>query len=84
MKPLSRQSHKLVSLNQDLVIADVQLDVEKRTLTLPLEFVGDYVVYPECGVACSMEGSRGGTQLASSVCDAVSDDSDDKDSSLLM
>ena len=44
-----------MGLNQDWVSADVQLDVEKRTLTLPLEFVGDCVVFPECGAACSMK-----------------------------
>jgi len=55
MNSLSRHYHQLVGLNQDWVIADVQLDVEKRTLTLPREFVGDCVVCPECGAACSMK-----------------------------
>ena len=48
MNSLSRHYRQLVGLNQDWVIADVQLDVEKRTLTLPLEFVGDCLVCPEC------------------------------------
>ena len=55
MNSLSRHYHQLVGLNQDWVIADVQLDVGKRTLTWPLEFVGDCVVCPECGAACSMK-----------------------------
>ncbi|MFO0226285.1 MAG: transposase family protein [Planctomyces sp.] len=55
MNPLSRHYHQLVGLNQDLVIADVQLDVRNKTLTLPLEFVGDHVVCPECGATCSMK-----------------------------
>ena len=55
MDSLSRHYHQLVGLNQDWVIADVQLDVEKRTLTLSLEFVGDRVVCPECGAVCSMK-----------------------------
>jgi hypothetical protein len=41
MSLFSRHYHQLVGLNQDWVIADVQLDVRNRTLTLPLEFVGD-------------------------------------------
>ena len=55
MNLLSRHYHQLVGLNQDWVIADVQLDVRNKTLTLPLEFVGDHVVCPECGAACSMK-----------------------------
>ena len=55
MNPLSRHYHQLVGLNQDWVIADVQLDVRNKTLTLPLEFVGDHVVCPECGATCSMK-----------------------------
>ena len=55
MDSLSRHYHQLVGLNQDWVIADVQLDVENRTLTLSLEFVGDRVVCPECGAVCSMK-----------------------------
>ena len=55
MNPLSRHYHQLVGLNQDWVIADVQLDVRNKTLTLPLEFVGDHVVCPECGATSSMK-----------------------------
>ena len=55
MNPLSRRYHQLVGLNPDWVIADVQLDVRNRTLTLPLEFVGDHVVCPECVATCSMK-----------------------------
>ncbi len=55
MDSLSRHYHQLVGLNQDWVIADVQLDVENRTLTLSLEFLGDRVVCPECGATCSMK-----------------------------
>jgi transposase len=55
MNPQSRHYHELVGLNQDWVIADVQLDVRNKTLTLPLEFVGDHVVCPECGATCSMK-----------------------------
>ena len=55
MSPLSRHYSHLVGLNQDWVIADVQLDVRNQTLTLPLEFVGDRVVCPACGVACLMK-----------------------------
>ena len=54
MNPPSRHYHQLIGLNRDWIIADVQLDVRNRTLTLPLEFVGDHVVCPECGSACSM------------------------------
>jgi hypothetical protein len=54
MNPLPRHYHQLVGLNQDWVIADIQLDVRNKTLTLPLEFVGDHVVCPKCGAACSM------------------------------
>ena len=55
MNPLSRPYHQLVGLNQNWVIWDVLLDVQKRTLTLPLEFVGESVVCPECGAACSIK-----------------------------
>ena len=55
MSPLSRHYHQLVGLNQDWVIADVQLDVRNTTLTLPLEFVGDHVVCLKCGATCSMK-----------------------------
>jgi hypothetical protein len=55
MNPLSRHYHQLVGLNQDWVIADVQLDVRNKTLTLPREFVGDHVVWPECWSMCSMK-----------------------------
>jgi transposase len=37
------------------VIADLQLEVRNKTLTLPLEFVGDHLVCPECGATCSMK-----------------------------
>jgi hypothetical protein len=55
MNPLSRHYHQLVGLNQDWVIADVQLDVRNKTLTSPLELVGDRTVCPACGAACSMK-----------------------------
>jgi len=55
MNPLSRHYSHLVGLNQDWVIADVQLDVRNTTLTLPLEFVGDHVVCPACWAAGSMK-----------------------------
>ncbi len=32
MNPLSRHYHQLVGLNQDWVIADVQLDVAEKTM----------------------------------------------------
>ena len=55
MNPLSRHDHQLVGWNQDWVIVDVQLDVRNKKLTLPLEFVSDRVVCPECGAAWSMK-----------------------------
>lgn len=54
MDSLSRHYHQLVGLNEDWVIADVQLDLTSRTLTLPLEFVSERVVCPECGATCSI------------------------------
>ena len=36
-------------------ISHVQLDVQNRTLTLSLKFVGTPVLCPECGVACLMK-----------------------------
>ena len=54
MNPLSQHYHQLTGLNQDWLITDVQLDVQQRTLTLPLEFPGDRVSCPECGAACLM------------------------------
>ena len=55
MNSLSQHYHQLMGLNQDWVISDVQLDVQKRMLTLPLEFFGDCVVCPECGLVCAMK-----------------------------
>lgn len=55
MNLLSQHYHQLVGLNHDWAIADVQLDVRNKTLTLPLEFVSGHVVCPECGVACPMK-----------------------------
>jgi transposase len=55
MNPLSRHYRQLVGLNPDWAIADVHFDARNKTLTLPLEFVGDPVVCPECGAACSMK-----------------------------
>jgi hypothetical protein len=51
MNILSRHYHSLSGFNQDWVISDVQLDVLKQTLTLPLEFVSDRVMSRECGAA---------------------------------
>jgi transposase len=55
MNPLSRHYQQLVGLNPDWAIADVHLDARNKTLTLPLEFVGDHVVCPECGATSSMK-----------------------------
>jgi transposase len=54
MDTLSRHYHQLVGLNSDWAISHVQLDVQNRTLTLSLEFVGTRVVCPECWAACAM------------------------------
>ena len=51
MDTLSRHYHQLVGLNSDWVIASVDLDVKSRTLAL--EFVGARVVCPECGAECA-------------------------------
>ncbi|MEY3173721.1 MAG: hypothetical protein RLZZ436_1635 [Planctomycetota bacterium] len=53
MNPLSRHYHQLIGFDQDCVIVVVQLDVQKRKLTLPLKFGGECVVCPEYGAACS-------------------------------
>ena len=52
---LSRHCHQLAGLNADWAISHVQLDVQRQTLTLSLEFVGTRVVCPECGAECSMK-----------------------------
>jgi len=51
----SRHCHQLAGLNSDWAISHVQLDVQRQTLTLSLEFVGTRVVCPECGAECSMK-----------------------------
>jgi hypothetical protein len=48
---LSRHCHQLAGLNSDWAISHVQLDVQRQTLTLSLEFVGTRVVCPECGLS---------------------------------
>ena len=55
MNRLSRHHYQMVCLNQDWVIKDIQLEVRNKTLTLPPQFVGDDVMCPECGTACSMK-----------------------------
>ncbi len=54
MNSASRHHHPRVGWNQDWVLADVQPDAQKRTLTLPLEFDGESIVCPDCGAAYSM------------------------------
>lgn len=55
MDSLSQHYHRLVGLNEDWAVGDVHLDLEQKTLTLSLEFVGPNVVCPECGVRCAMK-----------------------------
>jgi len=55
MSSLSKHYHQMVGLNDDWIISDVELDVEAQKLTLVLEFVGNQVTCPECGVDCSMK-----------------------------
>ena len=53
MDTLSQHYHRMVGLNEDWTISDVELDTNTRTLTLSLEFVGSSVTCPECGAGCS-------------------------------
>ncbi len=55
MDTLSRRYHQLVRLNSDWAIFHVQLDLQNRTLTLSLEFVGTRVACPEREAACAMK-----------------------------
>ena len=55
MDSLSRHYHEMVGLNDDWNIEDVQLDVDKQTLTLGLQFVGLRMRCPECRSICSIE-----------------------------
>ena len=54
MNSPSRHHHPRAGWNQDWVLANVQPDAQKRTLTLPLEFDSESVVCPECGAAYSI------------------------------
>jgi transposase len=55
MDPLAQHYHQLLGLSQDWLTADVQLDLNKQTLTLSLEFIGTQVVCPACGAAGSLK-----------------------------
>jgi len=55
MDSLSRHYHQMVGLNDDWSIEDVQLDMDKQTLTLRLQFVGVQVTCPECQSTCSIK-----------------------------
>ena len=53
MDTLSQHYHRMVGLDQDWTISNVELDADTRTLTLALECVGSRVTCPECGASCS-------------------------------
>lgn len=53
MDSLSDHYHRMVGLDADWAIANVDLNMESQTLTLALEYVGKRVLCPECNQACA-------------------------------
>lgn len=53
MDSLSQHYQRMVGLNEDWMISDVDLDTDSQTLTLALEFVGARVTCPECDAHCA-------------------------------
>ena len=53
MDPLSNHYHRMVGLDGNWSIADVDLNTDSQTLTLVLEYIGKRVVCPECDQACA-------------------------------
>jgi len=53
MDTLPQHYHRMVGLNEDWTISNVQLDTDARTLTLALECVRSRVACSECGASCS-------------------------------
>lgn len=55
MDSLSSHYHRMVGLNEEWAISDVDLDVEGQQLKLILEFVGEAPTCPDCGDRCAMK-----------------------------
>jgi hypothetical protein len=55
MESRSQHYHRMVGLNADWSVSDVNLDVLEKTLRLTVEYVGQGVVCPDRGISCAMK-----------------------------
>jgi len=55
MNSLKAHYRTLLGLDESWTVADVELGVPEKRVTIALEFVGECVVCPECGAECSLK-----------------------------
>lgn len=53
MDPLAHHYHRMVGLDRNWSISNVDLNMDSQTLTLALEYVGKRVICPECDESCA-------------------------------